>query len=125
MYIYKEKLLHFVWITLSSCLQPERAGRRHSIGSRAGSQPPDSQLGINRQDYFVLENLVQRQRTEAMKTQGLELVRLLRVSAVTYTDNISYWNWLVYIPFVVYSTGTQIFQKSKSHLKTLDARKVT
>lgn len=38
---------------------------------------------MNRQDYFVLENLVQRQRTEAMKTQGLELVRLLRVSAIT------------------------------------------
>lgn len=84
MYIHKGKLLHFVWITAtSSCLQPERAGRRHSVGSRAGSQPPESQLGMNRQDYFVLENLVQRQRTEAMKTQGLELVRLLRVSAIT------------------------------------------
>ncbi|PNF20071.1 hypothetical protein B7P43_G05255 [Cryptotermes secundus] len=59
-------------------LRPERAGRRHSIGSRAGSQPPESQLGMNRQDFFALEDLVQRQRTEAMKTQGLELVRLLR-----------------------------------------------
>ena len=73
-----------LWITATpSCLQPERAGRRHSFGSRAGSQPPESQLVMNRQDYFVLENLVQRQRTEAMKTQGLELVRLLRVSAIT------------------------------------------
>ncbi|KDR18370.1 RING finger protein 31 [Zootermopsis nevadensis] len=59
-------------------LRPERAGRRHSIGSRAGSQPPDGHLGMNRQDYFALEDLVQRQRTEAMKSQGLELVRLLR-----------------------------------------------
>jgi hypothetical protein len=44
---------------------------------------------MNRQDYFVLENLVHRQRTEAMKTQGLELVRLLRVSAITQTGVLS------------------------------------
>jgi hypothetical protein len=38
---------------------------------------------MNRQDYFALEDLVQRQRTEAMKSQGIELVRLLRVSTAT------------------------------------------
>ncbi|XP_069698159.1 uncharacterized protein LUBEL isoform X1 [Periplaneta americana] len=59
-------------------LRAERYGRRHSVGSRAGSQPPESQHGLNRADYFALEDLVQRRRTEAMKTQGLELVRLLR-----------------------------------------------
>jgi len=80
-YAHEGKLLYLFWITPKlSCLQPERAGRRHSIGSRAGSQPPESQLGMNRQDYFVLEDLVQRRHTEAMKSQGLELVRLLRVS---------------------------------------------
>jgi hypothetical protein len=34
---------------------------------------------MNRHDLFALEDLVQRQRAEAMKTQGLELVKLLRV----------------------------------------------
>jgi hypothetical protein len=82
--MYDGKLLHQFCITATfSCSQAERAGRRHSIGSRAGSQPPESQLGMNRHDYFALEDLVQRQRTEAMKSQGLELVRLLRVSNKT------------------------------------------
>ena len=52
------------------------------MGSRAGSQPPESHGGMNRQDFFALEDIVQKQRTEAMKSQGLELVRMLRVSTL-------------------------------------------
>ncbi|XP_067001542.2 uncharacterized protein LUBEL isoform X6 [Anabrus simplex] len=48
----------------------DRPVRRNSIGGRAVSQPPDN-LGN-------LTEIVQRQRTDAMKSQGLELVKLLR-----------------------------------------------
>ncbi|GLG99758.1 Potential E3 ubiquitin-protein ligase ariadne-1 [Gryllus bimaculatus] len=48
----------------------DRATRRNSTGSRAGSQPPDY---LNN-----LGDIVQRQRSDVMKSQGLEIVKLLR-----------------------------------------------
>lgn len=53
--------------------------RRNTGGVRSGSQPPES----NRADYLMnLEDVVQKRRSDVMKTQGMELVRLLRVSTI-------------------------------------------
>lgn len=51
------------------------------FGNRALSQPPENPMLFKRPDNFNnLQELVQKERTEAMKSQGLELVKLLRVS---------------------------------------------
>ncbi|XP_063229781.1 LOW QUALITY PROTEIN: E3 ubiquitin-protein ligase lubel [Bacillus rossius redtenbacheri] len=55
--------------------QAEGSGR----ASRASSQPPDGRPEPLGPGYLSnLEDLVQQQRAEAMKSQGLELVKLLR-----------------------------------------------
>ncbi|CAG2068289.1 unnamed protein product, partial [Timema podura] len=60
--------------------KPEPLVRRNSVGARSSSQPPDNRFGVSRPEYLTnIEDLVQRQRTDAMKSQGLELVKLLRV----------------------------------------------
>nr|CAD7201298.1 unnamed protein product [Timema douglasi] len=59
--------------------KPEPLVRRNSVGARSSSQPPDNRFGVSRPEYLTnIEDLVQRQRTDAMKSQGLELVKLLR-----------------------------------------------
>ncbi|KAJ8888806.1 hypothetical protein PR048_008298 [Dryococelus australis] len=57
-------------------LQPQVVGNHVS---RASSQTPESRLGSKRPEYLSnLEDLVQKQRSEALKSQGMELVQLLR-----------------------------------------------
>ncbi|XP_049852715.1 E3 ubiquitin-protein ligase lubel isoform X2 [Schistocerca gregaria] len=60
--------------------QADFADQRNGLhGGRALSQPPEKPLGAGYADKITgLTELVQKQRTEAMKNEGLELVKLLR-----------------------------------------------